>query len=149
MAELSIRNLTREFSAGGGVRGVSLDVDAAEFFVLLGPSGCGKSTMLRLIAGLDEPDGGEIEIGGQSRDEAREARAVAMVFQNYALYPHMTAFENIAFPLRLMRLGRDEIERRVADTARLAGLQIDLNRRPAQLSGGERQRVALSRALVR
>jgi ABC-type sugar transport system ATPase subunit len=116
---------------------------------LLGPSGCGKSTLLRLISGLEAADAGEIVIDGAGTDRAAERDAVAMVFQNYALYPHMTAFENIAFPLRLRRVVRDEIARRVAATAELAGLRIDLNRRPGELSGGERQRVALARALIR
>jgi ABC-type sugar transport system ATPase subunit len=147
-AKLIVRDLRREFPGGGGLHGVSLEVRDGEFFVLLGPSGCGKSTLLRLIAGLDPPDSGSIEIaGGAARGASRSA--VAMVFQNYALYPHMTAFENIAFPLRLGRATRDEIGRRVEQSARLAGLAIDLHRVPAQLSGGERQRVALARALVR
>ena len=147
--ELALRNLTRRFQSGGGVEGVSLEVERGEFFVLLGPSGCGKSTLLRLIAGLEAADAGEIVIDGVGADRMAERDAVAMVFQNYALYPHMTAFENIAFPLRLRRVARDEIARRVAATAELAGLRIDLNRRPGELSGGERQRVALARALIR
>jgi ABC-type sugar transport system ATPase subunit len=147
-AKLVVSDLRREFPGGGGLHGVSLEVRDGEFFVLLGPSGCGKSTLLRLIAGLDPPDSGTIEIvDGAARGASRTA--VAMVFQNYALYPHMTAFENIAFPLRLGRVARDEIARRVEESARLAGLAIDLHRVPAQLSGGERQRVALARALIR
>jgi multiple sugar transport system ATP-binding protein len=147
-ARLIVRDLRREFPTGGGLHGVSMEVRDGEFFVLLGPSGCGKSTLLRLIAGLDPPDSGTIEItGGAARGASRGK--VAMVFQNYALYPHMTAFENIAFPLRLGRVAHDEIVRRVEASARLAGLSIDLHRVPAQLSGGERQRVALARALVR
>ena len=149
MPELVIRNLVREFSSGGGLHDISLEVGAGEFFVLLGPSGCGKSTLLRLIAGLDPADRGTIEIAGARAGYGSRGGAVAMVFQNYALYPHMNAFENIAFPLRLMKLGREEIERRVAACAKTAGLSIDLNRRPAELSGGERQRVALARAIVR
>jgi ABC-type sugar transport system ATPase subunit len=147
-ARLIVRDLRREFPAGGGLHGVSLEVRDGEFFVLLGPSGCGKSTLLRLIAGLDPPDSGTIEIADGAARGASRSR-VAMVFQNYALYPHMTAFENIAFPLRLGRVAREEIVRRVEASAHLAGLSIDLNRVPAQLSGGERQRVALARALVR
>jgi ABC-type sugar transport system ATPase subunit len=146
MAELEIRHLSRRFASGGGVSTVSLSVDSGELFVLVGPSGCGKSTLLRLIAGLEYPDAGEIQIGGADGDR-REL--VAMVFQNHALYPHMSAFDNIAFPLRLRRTPRAEIERRVAEAAALAALQIDLGRRPGQLSGGERQRVALARALIR
>jgi ABC-type sugar transport system ATPase subunit len=148
-AELALRNLTRRFQSGGGVEAVSLEIERGEFFVLLGPSGCGKSTLLRLIAGLEAADAGEIVIDGAGADRTAERDAVAMVFQNYALYPHMSAFENIAFPLRLRRVARDEIARRVAATAELAGLRIDLNRRPGELSGGERQRVALARALIR
>jgi ABC-type sugar transport system ATPase subunit len=150
-AKLIVRDLRREFPTGGGLHGVSLEVRDGEFFVLLGPSGCGKSTLLRLIAGLDPPDSGTIEIaaGGGAGARGGTHSAVAMVFQNYALYPHMTAFENIAFPLRLAHVARDEMNRRVEESARLAGLTIDLHRVPAQLSGGERQRVALARALVR
>jgi multiple sugar transport system ATP-binding protein len=150
MAELVLRGLTRRFGSGGGIENVSLAVERGEFFVLLGPSGCGKSTMLRLIAGLEPADSGVIEIGGESaRPNGRNDGAVAMVFQNYALYPHMTAFENIAFPLLLRRTARDEIARRVTAAAESAGLHINLDRRPSELSGGERQRVALARALVR
>jgi ABC-type sugar transport system ATPase subunit len=147
MAELEIRQLSRRFESGGGLSDVSLTVEAGELFVLVGPSGCGKSTLLRLIAGLDQPDTGEIRIGGDSAAPRRDL--IAMVFQSHALYPHMTAFDNIAFPLRLRRTPRGEIERRVVAAAALAALEIDLKRRPAELSGGERQRVALARALIR
>jgi ABC-type sugar transport system ATPase subunit len=147
MAELEIHELSRRFKSGGGINGVSLAVQAGELFVLVGPSGCGKSTLLRLIAGLEYPDAGEIRIGDQTTVDRRDL--IAMVFQNHALYPHMSAFDNIAFPLRLRRVGSAEIGRRVAAAAELAALQIDLARRPAELSGGERQRVALARALIR
>jgi ABC-type sugar transport system ATPase subunit len=147
MAELEIRHLTRRFASGGGVSDVSLSVESGELFVLVGPSGCGKSTLLRLIAGLEYPDSGEIQIGGGDGGDRRDL--IAMVFQNHALYPHMSAFDNIAFPLRLRRTPKPEIGRRVAEAAALAALQIDLARRPAELSGGERQRVALARALIR
>jgi ABC-type sugar transport system ATPase subunit len=150
VADLTIRNLTRRFASGGGVSDISLNVRSGEFLVLLGPSGCGKSTLLRLIAGLERPDTGEIQIGSASHDDSDQYRnAVAMVFQNFALYPHMTVFQNIAFPLRLRRVPPDEIQRRVKDSAAKAGLNLDLNRYPRELSGGERQRVALARALVR
>jgi ABC-type sugar transport system ATPase subunit len=151
MAQLAIRNLTRRFPSGGGVSDVSFEVTAGEFLVLLGPSGCGKSTLLRMIAGLERPDRGEIEIEGAGEERSGERRrdAVAMVFQNFALYPHMTVFQNIAFPLRLRRVARDEIARRVRESAAKAGLDVDLERFPRELSGGERQRVALARALVR
>src|SRR6266851_2365352 len=145
MADLAICNLTRRFASGGGVFDVSLSVRGGEFVVLLGPSGCGKTTLLRLIAGLEYPDSGEIHFGGKSIDRD----AIAMVFQNFALYPHMTVFQNISFPLRLRHVARDEIERRVKTSAAKAGLTVDLKRFPRELSGGERQRVALARALVR
>ncbi|HEV3111310.1 MAG TPA: ABC transporter ATP-binding protein [Candidatus Binataceae bacterium] len=147
MSELEIRQLSRHFKSGGGIGDVSLSVEAGELFVLVGPSGCGKSTLLRLIAGLEYPDSGEIRIGGEAAGDRRDL--IAMVFQNHALYPHMSAFDNIGFPLRLRRIPKPEIERRVAEAAALAALQIDLARRPAELSGGERQRVALARALIR
>src|SRR5260370_27631996 len=102
MAELEIHELSRRFKSGGGISGVSLTVQAGELFVLVGPSGCGKSTLLRLIAGLEYPDAGEIRIGDQTADDRRDL--IAMVFQNHALYPHMSAFDNIAFPLRLRRV---------------------------------------------
>ncbi|HUY28535.1 MAG TPA: ABC transporter ATP-binding protein [Candidatus Binataceae bacterium] len=150
MRALSVSNLTREFPSGGGVRRVSLEVAAGEFLVLLGPSGCGKTTLLRLIAGLDIPSAGTIEFGDRSGSGNANSRGrIAMVFQNLALYPHMSAFENIAFPLRLIKLAPAQIDRRVRETAARAGLSAGLERRPAELSGGERQRVALARALVR
>jgi multiple sugar transport system ATP-binding protein len=150
MIELAVNNVTRALGADRGVRDLSLTVERGEFFVLLGPSGAGKSTLLRMIAGLERPDSGDIEIGGRSIVGLRRPdNAVAMVFQSLALYPHMSAFDNIAFPLRMMGLSRRETEKRVRETAALAGLEIDLRRRPAYLSGGERQRVALARALVR
>ena len=147
MAELEIRHFSRRFSSGGGISDISLSVEVGELFVLVGPSGCGKSTLLRLIAGLEYPESGEIRIGDGTAGDRREL--IAMVFQNHALYPHMSAFDNIAFPLRLRRAPKPEIERRVAQAAALAALQIDLSRRPGGLSGGERQRVALARALIR
>ncbi len=147
---LSIEKLTRRFPSGGGVSEISLEVARGEFLVLLGPSGCGKSTLLRLIAGLDRPDGGTIEMdGGASVTDPVYRDRVAMVFQNFALYPHMSVFQNIAFPLKLRKVPRSEIGRRVAESARKAGLNLDLSRYPRELSGGERQRVALARALVR
>jgi multiple sugar transport system ATP-binding protein len=150
MADLALRNLTRKFPSGGGVFDVSLAVQSGEFVVLLGPSGCGKTTLLRLIAGLEYPDSGEIQIGGAGDDDnAAHRESIAMVFQNFALYPHMTVFQNIAFPLKLRHIARDETERRVKESAAKAGLTVDLKRYPRELSGGERQRVALARALVR
>lgn len=145
MGDLAIRNLTRRFPSGGGISDVSLSVRSGEFVVLLGPSGCGKTTLLRLIAGLEYPDSGEIHFGGKSI----ERDSIAMVFQNFALYPHMTVFQNISFPLKLRHVARDETEQRVKESAAKAGLTVDLKRFPRELSGGERQRVALARALVR
>ena len=147
MDALTIENLTRLHPSGGGVREISLSVARGEFLVLLGPSGCGKSTLLRLIAGLDEPDAGAIRIAPAQGGAPRGA--IAMVFQNLALYPHLSAFENIAFPLRRAKVPRAEIDRRVRAAAAGCGIAAGLERRPAQLSGGERQRVALARALVR
>jgi ABC-type sugar transport system ATPase subunit len=146
MADLEIRNLTRRFHSGGGVFDISLTVQSGEFVVLLGPSGCGKTTLLRLIAGLEYPDSGDIQIGGAN---TTRRESIAMVFQNFALYPHMTVFQNVAFPLKLRHVAREEIERRVKESAAKAGLTVDLKRYPRELSGGERQRVALARALVR
>jgi multiple sugar transport system ATP-binding protein len=150
MADLVIRNLTRSFPSGGGVFDISLTVQSGEFVVLLGPSGCGKTTLLRMIAGLEFPDSGEIQIGGANEaGKTVNRESIAMVFQNFALYPHMTVFQNIAFPLKLRHVARDETERRVKESAGKAGLTVDLKRYPRELSGGERQRVALARALVR
>src|SRR5271168_1996980 len=150
MADLVVRNLTRSFPSGGGVFDISLTVQSGEFVVLLGPSGCGKTTLLRMIAGLEFPDSGEIQIGEANQPgNTTHREAIAMVFQNFALYPHMTVFQNIAFPLKLRRVAREETERRVKESAAKAGLTIDLKRYPRELSGGERQRVALARALVR
>jgi multiple sugar transport system ATP-binding protein len=150
MADLVVRNLTRSFPSGGGVFDVSLSIQRGEFVVLLGPSGCGKTTLLRMIAGLEFPDSGEIQIGGANEAGTSTHReSIAMVFQNFALYPQMTVFQNIAFPLKLRRVAREETERRVKESAAKAGLTVDLKRYPRELSGGERQRVALARALVR
>ncbi len=138
------------------LRGVSLEIAAGEFFVLLGPSGCGKSTLLNLAAGLEKPTAGEIRFGERAMAApARRlfvppgGRNVAMVFQSYALYPHLTVFGNIAFPLQVGRVSREEIRRATAETAERLGIGDLLERRPAELSGGQRQRVAMARALVR
>jgi len=142
--------VTKRFGAHTAVDGIDLDVHAGECLVLLGPSGCGKTTLLRLLAGLDRLDSGAIWIGDRRVDRLEPAdRDVAMVFQNYALYPHLTVFDNIAFPLRTRRVAPDEIERRVREAAARVGLPDLLGRRPAQLSGGQQQRVALARAIVR
>jgi multiple sugar transport system ATP-binding protein len=132
------------------VKGLSLDIAEAELLVLVGPSGCGKTTALRMIAGLEDISAGDLYIGGQRMNDVLERdRDIAMVFQNYALYPHMTVSQNIAFSLKLQKRSRDEIRRRVQDTARLLGLEELLDRRPKQLSGGQRQRVAMGRAIIR
>src|SRR5215471_10581234 len=151
MAQVSLEGITKEFP--GGVRAVddvSLEVPDGEFLVLVGPSGCGKTTALRLIAGLEKATSGTITIGSQVVNGiSPRDRDIAMVFQNYALYPHMTVYRNLAFPLRERRTPRPEVARRVAEISSILGLDELLKRRPAQLSGGQRQRVAMGRALVR
>ncbi len=151
MPAVSLRNLTKRFDGQApALSDLSLDVAAREFLVLLGPSGCGKTTILRLIAGLEEPSAGEIVIDGvRVNDLPPKDRDVAMVFQSYALYPHLTARQNIGFPLRMRRVPAAEIAERVAEVAAMLELNELLDRKPAQLSGGERQRVALGRAVVR
>jgi multiple sugar transport system ATP-binding protein len=150
MAQLSLRNVVKRFGDTDAVRGINLEIADEELLVLVGPSGCGKSTTLRLIAGLEELTGGEIYIGGDLvNDLPPRDRDIAMVFQNYALYPHMTVFENMSFGLRLKHFPKDEIRRRVEDAARILDIQELLQRRPKQLSGGQRQRVAMGRAIVR
>jgi ABC-type sugar transport system ATPase subunit len=141
---------TKRFGAHLAADGISLDVESGECLVLLGPSGCGKTTLLRLLAGLETLDSGEIWIGDRRVDQLEPARRdVAMVFQNYALYPHLSVFDNIAFPLRTRHVPAAEIDRRVRESAVRVGLGDLLTRRPAQLSGGQQQRVALARAIVR
>jgi multiple sugar transport system ATP-binding protein len=150
MAQLSLRNVVKRFGDTEAVCGVNLEIADEELLVLVGPSGCGKSTTLRLIAGLEELSSGEIYIGGDLvNDLPPRDRDIAMVFQNYALYPHMTVFENMSFGLRLKHFPKDEIRRRVEDAARILDITELLARRPKQLSGGQRQRVAMGRAIVR
>jgi ABC-type sugar transport system ATPase subunit len=142
--------VSKRFGAHVALRDLSLDVPPGECMVLLGPSGCGKTTLLRLLAGLETPDGGRIHIGDRVvNDVPPPERDVAMVFQNYALYPHFTVFDNIAFPLRARRQPAADIAPRVREAARRLGLDTLLERKPAQLSGGQQQRVALARAIVR
>ena len=152
MADVSFEQATRIY-AGSTMRAVdSLDlhVNAGEFMVLVGPSGCGKSTTLRMLAGLEGVDHGTLRIGGTDvTDLPPKRRDIAMVFQDYALYPHMTVGQNIGFHLRIAKVPKPEIARRVAETAKLLGLEDLLDRKPAKLSGGQRQRVAMGRAIVR
>ena len=150
MAAVSIREIVKQFGEVRAVDGISLAARDGEFMVLLGPSGCGKTTLLRIIAGLEKPTTGEILIDGQVvNDVPPRARGIAMVFQSYGLYPHLTVWNNIAFPLRTQGTPREEIKRKVEWAAGLLGIDHLAQRRPRQLSGGERQRVALARALVR
>jgi len=150
MAAIRLDGVTKSFGSVTAVDAVSLDISDGEFLVLVGPSGCGKSTLLRMIAGLEEVTGGEIWIGDDDvTDLAPRSRDIAMVFQTYALYPHMTVRQNLGYGLKARRTPKPEIATRVADVAELLGLTDLLERRPAQLSGGQRQRVAMGRAIVR
>jgi len=150
IASLSVQRLAKSFGANEILKDIRFDVGDGEFCILLGPSGCGKSTILRLIAGLEEPTGGEIRLNGERIDHLPPRdRDIAFVFQTYALYPHMSVFENLAFALRMRGVSRNEIETKVRDTARLLEIDNLLDRRPQGLSGGQRQRVALGRAIVR
>ncbi|MBS0640713.1 MAG: sn-glycerol-3-phosphate ABC transporter ATP-binding protein UgpC [Acetobacteraceae bacterium] len=151
MAEVSCRKVVKEYEGGvQAVKGIDLEISDHEFVVLVGPSGCGKSTTLRMIAGLEEISGGEIWIGGDVvNDVPPRDRDIAMVFQNYALYPHMSVFDNMAFGLKLRKFPKDEIKRRVDEAARILDIGPLLERKPRALSGGQRQRVAMGRAIVR
>jgi len=150
MAQVALRNVVKMFDKTPAVQGIDLDIADREFIVLVGPSGCGKTTTLRMIAGLEEATSGEIYIGDQLvNDVPPKDRDIAMVFQNYALYPHMTVFENMSFGLRLKRFPKDQIKERVEAAARILDITNLLDRRPKQLSGGQRQRVAMGRAIVR
>jgi multiple sugar transport system ATP-binding protein len=150
MASVHIRNVQKYFGTTHVIRGVDVDIADGEFAVLVGPSGCGKSTLLRMIAGLEEISGGEIEIGGRIvNNMPPKERDIAMVFQNYALYPHMTVRDNMAFSMLLAKRPRAEIDERVKKAAGILGLGDLLERYPRQLSGGQRQRVAMGRCIVR
>jgi multiple sugar transport system ATP-binding protein len=150
MAEITLDHVGKAFSGTTAVDDVSLEIADGEFLVLVGPSGCGKSTLLRLIAGLEEPTGGRIAIGGRDVTElAPRERDIAMVFQSYALYPHMTVRQNLGYGLKARKTPKAEIAREVDGVAGLLGLSALLDRRPAELSGGQRQRVAMGRAIVR
>ncbi|HCH73537.1 MAG TPA: sugar ABC transporter ATP-binding protein [Ochrobactrum sp.] len=150
MASVSIRNAIKKYGNVGVLHGVSVDIQDGEFVVLVGPSGCGKSTLLRMIAGLEEISDGEIAIGPRVVNDLRaKERDIAMVFQNYALYPHMTVADNMGFALMLKNAPKEERDSRVARAAEILGLNKLLDRFPRQLSGGQRQRVAMGRAIVR
>jgi len=156
MVRVSIVNLSKVFGKTEAIRDISLEIRSGEFFVLLGPSGSGKSTLLNCIAGILKPDKGEIWIGDQLVASAErkifvppQERNLGMVFQDYALYPHMKVFDNIAFPLRIRKYSESEISKRVKEISEVLGISHLLEKKPAQLSGGERQRVALARALIR
>jgi multiple sugar transport system ATP-binding protein len=156
MAEVRLINVWKKFGDFTAVRDMNLHVRDGEFMILLGPSGCGKTTTIRMIAGLEEPTKGQIYIGDKLVADPEKGvfvppkdRDIAMVFQSYALYPHMTVYDNIAFPLKLRKVPKDEIDKRVKEVAEMLGLSELLNRKPRELSGGQRQRVALGRAIVR
>jgi multiple sugar transport system ATP-binding protein len=150
MASVQIRGIQKYFGATQIIRGVNIDIEDGQFAVLVGPSGCGKSTLLRMIAGLEEITEGEILIGGRVVNKVQpKERDIAMVFQNYALYPHMTVYDNMAFSLTLAKADKAVIEQRVGQAADILGLRELLQRFPRQLSGGQRQRVAMGRAIVR
>ncbi len=150
MAGLVLKDVSKRFDGTKVLQNVSLELEAGELLVLLGPSGCGKSTLLRIIAGLEEGDSGEVHIDGKRVDRLRPRdRNVALVFQNYSLYPHMTVEKNLAFPLKVAKVKKTEIDERVQGVADMLGLGTRLKDRPGQLSGGQRQRVALGRAIIR
>lgn len=150
MANVSLNNVLKKFGQTEVIHGVSCDIKEGEFIVILGPSGCGKSTILRMIAGLEVTTGGEISIDGKVVNNLEPAaRDIAMVFQNYALYPHMSVYKNMAYGLKIRKMPKEEIDRRVQEAARILELSEFLDRKPRQLSGGQRQRVAMGRCIVR
>ena len=150
MSEVTLRGIRKSYGTMEVVHGVDLDIASGEFVVFVGPSGCGKSTLLRMIAGLEPISGGEISIGGRVvNDVPSPERGIAMVFQSYALYPHMSVYDNMAFGLKLAKTPKDEVDRRVREAARILQIEPYLDRMPKALSGGQRQRVAIGRAIVR
>ena len=151
MADVSLKDVRKIYPGNvEAVKGISLTIPDGGFCVLVGPSGCGKSTLLRMVAGLETISGGEIVIGGRVVNQVEPAdRDIAMVFQNYALYPHMSVYDNIAYGLRNRGTPKDEIDRRVQEAARILAIEPFLGRKPRALSGGQRQRVAMGRAIVR
>ncbi|NSY19964.1 sn-glycerol-3-phosphate ABC transporter ATP-binding protein UgpC [Neorhizobium sp. AL 9.2.2] len=150
MASLALKSVNKSFGSLEVIKNVDLEVSDGEFVVFVGPSGCGKSTLLRMIAGLEDITGGELHIDGKLCNEAEpRERGIAMVFQSYALYPHLTVYDNMAFGLSLNKTPKAEVERRVQEAARILQLEHLLDRKPSQLSGGQRQRVAIGRAIIR
>ena len=151
MASLSLKGIQKIYPNGfHAVKDFNLDIEDKEFIIFVGPSGCGKSTTLRMIAGLEDISGGTLEIDGKVMNDVEpKDRDIAMVFQNYALYPHMTVYDNMAFGLKLRKVPKDEIDRKVKEAARILDLEKLLDRKPKALSGGQRQRVAMGRAIVR
>jgi sn-glycerol 3-phosphate transport system ATP-binding protein len=150
MADVSVQNIYKTYGKLEVIHGISCDIHDGEFIVLLGPSGCGKSTMLRMIAGLEKITQGDILIGGKIVNQLEPMdRDIAMVFQNYALYPHMSVYKNMAYGLKIRRVPKPEIDKRVQEAAKMLGLSNLLDRKPRQLSGGQRQRVAMGRCIVR
>ena len=150
MAQVTLTNVTKKFGDFTAVNDISMEIEDGKFTVLVGPSGCGKTTTLRMVAGLEELTVGEIRIGERVVNRVPpKDRDIAMVFQNYALYPHMDVFNNMAFGLKLRKTPKDEIKRRVAEAAELLGIESKLKSKPRELSGGQRQRVAVGRAIVR
>src|SRR5882757_9883208 len=151
MANVTLRNVRKTYAGGfEAIKGIDFEVGDGQFCVLVGPSGCGKSTLLRMVAGLETISGGEIDIGGRIVNQVEPAkRDIAMVFQNYALYPHMSVYNNMAYGLRNRGMSEAEIKTRVGEAAQILEIGALLERRPRQLSGGQRQRVAMGRAIVR
>ncbi len=150
MAKVILENLTKSYRKSVAVQNVNLEIKNQEFLVMVGPSGCGKTTLLRLIAGLEEPSSGRVFIGENDvTDLPPRDRDIAMVFQNYALYPHLTVFENMAFGLKLRKIPKKEIEKKILEVSSMLGIEMLLDRRPRELSGGQRQRAAMGRAIVR
>ena len=150
MADVSLRGVSKSFGKVEVLHDINLEVKDGEFVVFVGPSGCGKSTALRIIAGLEEITKGELYIGGKLMNEVPPAdRGIAMVFQSYALYPHMTVYKNMAFGLKFAKTDKDDADRRVREAAEILKLTPYLDRKPRDLSGGQRQRVAIGRAIVR
>lgn len=151
MANLSLKNINKIYDNGfHAVKDFNMEIEDKEFIIFVGPSGCGKSTTLRMIAGLEDISSGDLEIDGKRmNDVLPKDRDIAMVFQNYALYPHMTVYDNMAFSLKIKKMPKDEIDKKVKEAAKILGIENLLKRKPKQLSGGQRQRVAMGRAIVR